>query len=971
MSKITVKKIILSSVILLMLSFGIASEAAQTDGYTRDITVTDITVSCGGRIISGVCSDPVDYYEIVRNNSLEDLMIIEDEISPTAPVIYTALYPYTSTGRKGDFTEYVCERSGSKYTVKSVNSSGDGMTYIPVGGFVLSLPDSVYPDFAKVGSEIKLGGSSLILPAKAIESSVGRRIAIDYANVKRTGPMIVYYGRDYGEKTGTNIYGTEMTCRYDFDKKTFIVTDFRDFLTGDDSGSEIPDNGFVMSAYGSGYRQLLAEDHLFSIGDEIKTVGFSFTATDVDMLNGIVRNLENRAEELISDAEALISQLYDINAELVGSTVSELKEQLSALCLIKDTIVEKNSVGALSAEEHTALMMEFDQGKILFEELCDKLLVASAESKVVSARSAWHRPCESTYSEIEATVETFKRIGMNLIFVETFYHGCSAFKSDLGEFPYHPSLASTYRDDRKGITYNDYLSAFVACCAEKGIEVHAWVENFYVGIDKNAAVLKNHPEWIVYNDDGSYLQRKEGGLYIFIDPASKEVQDTLIDYYNELFSKHPGISGLNLDYIRYPVSDRSQDTGYTADAMIGFYSSLGKEFSDSQLADRTKMANKFKQLFDKNYLSGGQTEADTNYQLWVEYRTSIITEFVRRIKNEVKEPNGIILSTAVFASISESINSKKADWYSWFNFGWIDIATPMAYYTSSSTVKVRVEEMIAMGGSNCLYYTGIASSYSGLPAWQNKEFIEASYEAGACGYVIFSSAQILGHTDVQLALDCGVNHKIAVLPHAAVKHILSACFSDIIDKADRLYVPAGGMTEEGRAELNALFDEILKSSGESSSGIYRAYLAVEGLLSGGLADLASGHSYNRIKEQLSELSDVLDARISIQLIKEEKWDPEAEPIRPEIEDDIIDPPVDPDDGEQNPDDGEQKPDDGEQKPDDGEQKPDDGEQKPDDGEQKPDDGENTTQEGEKIGWLARIIRAIAEFFKKIFGSLFG
>ena len=70
-------------------------------------------------------------------------------------------------------------------------------------------------------------------------------------------------------------------------------------------------------------------------------------------------------------------------------------------------------------------------------------------------------------------------------------------------------------------------------------------------------------------------------------------------------------------------------------------------------------------------------------------------------------------------------------------------------------------------------------------------------------------------------------------------------------------------------------------------------------------------------------------------------------------------------------DGEQKPDDGEQKPDDGEQKPDDGEQKPDDGEQKPDDGENTTQEGEKIGWLARIIRAIAEFFKKIFGSLFG
>jgi hypothetical protein len=35
--------------------------------------------------------------------------------------------------------------------------------------------------------------------------------------------------------------------------------------------------------------------------------------------------------------------------------------------------------------------------------------------------------------------------------------------------------------------------------------------------------VKNHPDWIMYNDDGTIYQRNEGGAYIFIDPANKEV----------------------------------------------------------------------------------------------------------------------------------------------------------------------------------------------------------------------------------------------------------------------------------------------------------------------------------------------------------------------------------------------------------------------------------------------------------------
>jgi hypothetical protein len=275
------------------------------------------------------------------------------------------------------------------------------------------------------------------------------------------------------------------------------------------------------------------------------------------------------------------------------------------------------------------------------------------------------------------------------------------------------------------------------------------------------------------------------------------------------------------------------------------------------------MYNKFKQLFDPIYLLGGQNEADENYQKWIEYRMGVITEYVRRIKNEVKDANGVMLSTSVFASLTESTNAKKQDWRTWFLNGWIDLATPMAYYNDATDVNARVKDMILMAGNNCLYYTGIASSYSGLPAWQNKEHIEASYNAGASGYVIFCSTQIIGHEDVQNALVSGVNSKWAVLPHAELSEVLAAAFADILDKADRLYIPAGGMTEQNKTDLAAIFEEIAAMSDEDAQSIYDIHNRIAAFVKNEVKNYAKGYSRQRMIEQLNDLVDILDARVSV------------------------------------------------------------------------------------------------------------
>lgn len=592
-------------------------------------------------------------------------------------------------------------------------------------------------------------------------------------------------------------------------------------------------------------------------------------------LNSTYNSASNKVSSAVKSAETKLSQLYDLDKELIDSYISQAKSEIKRMETLKSNISNLLNTSPNSAQIDT-LAQQFNEANARVEELCTLINVSLIESKVVSARSMWYRPCEKTYAEIKANVEMFRSIGINLIFVETFYHGMSAFRSDISDIPYHTSLAGSYIDYENDIMYQDYLSAFVACCVENGIEVHAWVENFYVGINADAKIIVEHPDWIMYNDDGTITQRKEGGAYIFIDPANKDVQDLLIEYYNELFEKHPEVKGLNLDYIRYPVSNKTADTGFAIGAMKGFYELLGKEFNEEQLADRKKMYNKFKQLFDKNYLFGGQTEADSNYNKWCEYRTQVISDFVYRIKTEVKETNNIVLSTAVFASLSESINSKKADWQTWFKEGWIEIATPMAYYTTASAVLSNVKSMISIGGNKCLYYTGIASSYSGLPAYQNKEFIEASYNAGTCGYVIFSGAQIVGHKDVQNVLASGVNNKWAVLPHAPIDEILKASFDDIIDKVDRIYVPAGGMSSSNREALKEKLDAILQMPYSTQEEIAEIYSVLQELR-GALQSYATGYSLQRLTENVDYLSKIINTRSLMPIVEEEVLSPDEEP----------------------------------------------------------------------------------------------
>ena len=968
--------------------------AASADGtVVTDYSVEDVTVTSGSNTYAGR-TDPYYNTDISASGQLTGNTTTLDRVGASETIIYTARWLYTTTRRTG-VTEYTVEPDGNTYRITAISQTGN--SYIPVGGFVVSLASG--SALGEVGDAVTLGGTQFVLASMAVESDDGDRVAVDALNATRSQPMVVYYDYQTGDKTGTNAYGTEMTAVYDESANRFVVTAFRAFGTGDSAGSDIPENGFVLSAYGEGYRGILAQDHRFSLGDRLTMVGFDYirfgntltheydyidptleenpagwdsatnaafpayrgenqmiiyragwswegsagtgtnaygfeVAVDAEgivveravnvtaipeggfvlsghgterdylrsnvplgatvtinesnntfsvttTLNSFYTNVETTLNSAIEDAQTSIAQLYDVDADAINALIASAQTALAELETLKEEI-EANT--DWSDAERMSRLMEFNSLQLEVENAAYLIVAASMESSPVQGRAVWHRPTEHSLAQIRASLETYRECGFNLIFVEAFYGGMSLFKSDY--MPYHSDFAS----DSFG-EYPDYLTAFAAVAHEVGIEVHAWVEDFYVGLNPAAGIAAEHGDWLLYNDDGTVYQRNEGGAYVFLDPANEGVQDLLIAFYNELLDEVPYIAGLNLDYIRYPVTSREEDTGYTLAAMTGFAETLGVTLDTS---DREAAADDFSRLFNSDYT----LTADENYDAWVHYRTQIITDFVERIKNEVKGTHeGLILSTAVFPSLTESVNTKMQDWQTWFSNGWIDVATPMAYYTDSADVLTHVSDMILMAGNNCYYYAGLASSYSGLPAYENANQIDAALLGGSHGYVIFCSTQVLGHEDVQEVLKSGINAADAVLPHASVAEVLEAYFDRILDRAERIYIPAGGMTQEQYTALGTRFQEILAMDVSTSEGIHEVLLAL-GELADDYRDYATGYSARRLSGTLAEVESMIDRKLSRFMIDNGEWDPETTPVRPTAGEQPVDP--DPDQGKEDP-----------------------------------------------------------------------
>ena len=421
--------------------------------------------------------------------------------------------------------------------------------------------------------------------------------------------------------------------------------------------------------------------------------------------------------------------------------------------------------------------------KIVTFSLCVSMLftpsslnTARAESKEntemkysdIEARGVWHRPNsggrETNLEGICSVLDEMASAGINMVFVETFYHGMTVFKTNL--VPYYSGFENYDYGE-----YPDYLTAFSTEAYKRGIEVHAWVESFYLGVNESTPLVKYFPDWLLLNERGSIRHTTEGaslGGYIFFDPANSDAREYLVKFYDELLARVPYVAGLNLDYIRYPVSDfySGTDTGYTDAAMSEFSEKYGISVNDSS------QITEFKKQISENSL----------VDEWIGYRADKVTAFIGEVSQMVngKHPSSVI-SVAVHPDISGAYSQKKQDFLTWVEKGYIDVVTPMVYYYESSQISSALKTMLKkFDGVYC--YAGLYTTYHDQSTSELNSHIGASDSAGADGFVLFESVKTFytpSHDYVGFLSDKYKDHTPSALPHWDSERLIGAS-SDII-----------------------------------------------------------------------------------------------------------------------------------------------------------------------------------------------
>jgi uncharacterized lipoprotein YddW (UPF0748 family) len=587
--------------------------------------------------------------------------------------------------------------------------------------------------------------------------------------------------------------------------------------------------------------------------------------------------LEVRPGSNKSNTTLTLSQLnnYFLTVKNVVSTAKQKMYDIDGDAL--DTRINAVET-ALSGVTTTMFNSQFEYYYGLYEELFS-IYGATIESRVIDGRGMWHRPYERNLNEVITTLQEMKDMGMNMLYVETFW---------LGRLIYDSSVPGTYQHSfTLGDGYGEYgsnlLLAFVEEGKKMGIEVHAWVENFFVGYGTSyldSPILASKPEWASINFNYTIPQRSEVN-YLFMDPANPETRRYLKDIYAEIASTMD-VATIHLDYIRYPVAKNTTQTNPVNNLDTGY-----SDYAEAEFKNIYGYTGDVRTLVTTNVTAAAQ---------WKEYKKNIISDFVAGVYYTVKHVNpNVGLSTAIFGNVESAINEKMQDWASWAEDGLIEIITPMSYYQSSTTVGSETLRLTNLVGKNAFSYAGLAPTYMGYNEHLNTTQIQAALYNNAQGSVFFASQfYMLSKNDysateksyaleVQAVLRDGLFRNDAIRPHEDPELIVDTMMNLMSDKITRIYLPRLGLTQDNANLLNALYTNV-KGMPITSKTELEAVIAE--LQAFSPTAYASGATRDRILEDRNYLIKVLDLQLN-RIILDDTIDISVNPDPDTLEDAVI------------------------------------------------------------------------------------
>ena len=505
------------------------------------------------------------------------------------------------------------------------------------------------------------------------------------------GPnQLVIYTPNCGDTTGTNEYGYE----------AIVVGNTVVDLSG--ANSPIPPDGFVISGHGKAKTWIT---NAVKIGTKVYLDLENMTIYTYVTSESYIFLANKKLEE----TEQMI-QYYSQNNPSFNPRFSNM--------YLEDArkFIKKAKKNPQAVKKNVTLSIEASNDAL-------KNIIPY---KYKEMKGVWIRPVERSAYEIRNTVKKLKRLGVNTVFLETFYHGKTIYPS---------KLMSTYGfiPQNEIFVGFDPLAVWREECKKEKIKLHIWFETFYLGNDNPninpQSILFLNPAWSNKNKkeyasiNPVKVSTEHNGY--FLDPVNPEVRKFLLDLIEEIIVTYCP-DGINLDYIRYPQAVSEMNAwGYTEHAR-----------------------NLFKEQYGVDPVDLGPSEYAV---AWGNFRRSYVTAMVKSV-NSLCRKHKVYLSAVIFPDRLAAFTSKLQDWKEWSQNGYIDGVTPLFLTCDARTASKAIQKVASTLQPRTDLYAGLFVTFIGGSPDDLIRQIHESRKLNVGGVILFDYAHITNRYTDALAM---------------------------------------------------------------------------------------------------------------------------------------------------------------------------------------------------------------------------
>ncbi|MFA6357592.1 MAG: family 10 glycosylhydrolase [Candidatus Omnitrophota bacterium] len=245
----------------------------------------------------------------------------------------------------------------------------------------------------------------------------------------------------------------------------------------------------------------------------------------------------------------------------------------------------------------------------------------------------------------------------------------------------------------------DTLDLLLREAQENNISVFVWINVLSLGNNYKANILTKYGNSILTRDQYQRPSKTSANMeidkyylredMIFLEPGDPRVEEYILTIINEIINRYPLISGVHLDYVRYP-------------SPVPFVP--GTRFNKFGLTYGYGVRN-VERFKDKTGLNSLETlNNEDEYLAWDNWKRQQLTDLVRKISGlvKVKSP-GLLVSCAVISLAERAYSNAFQDWSAWLEDGIIDYVVLMAYTKDNQFAKEIVKSALGHRGKGKIY----------------------------------------------------------------------------------------------------------------------------------------------------------------------------------------------------------------------------------------------------------------------------